>query len=94
MIEQKNIKINSKLYNFVNTEVLTGLNISSENFWNGFSDIVDIYYKKNNDPLDHRQNLQSKINEWHVDHRGKDCKDGKIKHMRLHYRVVKEHAVC
>ena len=72
MIEQKNIKINSNLYNFVNTEVLTGLNIISEDFWNGFSDIVDIYYKKNNDILDYRKNLQSKINEWHVAHKGKD----------------------
>ena len=42
MIEQKNIKINSNLFNFVNTEVLNDLNISSEHFWNGFSDIVDI----------------------------------------------------
>lgn len=72
MIEQKNIKINSNLFNFVNTEVLNGLHISSEDFWNGFSDIVDIYYKKNNDLLDRRKNLQSKINEWHVAHRGKN----------------------
>src|SRR6056300_1089280 len=72
MIEQKNIKINSNLFNFVNTEVLNGLHISSEDFWNGFSDIVDIYYKKNNDLLDRRENLQSKINEWHITHRGKD----------------------
>ena len=72
MIEQKNIKINSNLCNFVNTEGLNGLHISSEDFWNGFSDIVDIYYKKNNDLLDRRENLQSKINEWHVTHRGKD----------------------
>ena len=72
MIEHKNIKIDPSLFNFVNTEVLNGLYISSEDFWNGFSDIVDIYYKKNNDLLDRRENLQSKINEWHVTHRGKD----------------------
>ncbi|MDB4860041.1 malate synthase G [Alphaproteobacteria bacterium] len=72
MIELKNIKINSNLFNFVNTEVLNDLNISSEHFWNGFSDIVDIYYKKNNDLLNIRKNLQSKINDWHVAHRSKD----------------------
>ena len=44
MIEHKNIKIDPSLFNFVNTEVLNELNISSEYFWNGFSDIVDIYY--------------------------------------------------
>ena len=42
MIEKKNIQINSNLFNFINTEVLNGLNINSEDFWNGFSDIVDI----------------------------------------------------
>jgi len=72
MIEHKNIKINSNLFNFINEKVLNGLSISSEHFWNGFSNIVDIYYKKNNDLLDHRKSLQSKINDWHVAHRSKD----------------------
>ena len=72
MIEHKNIKINSNLFNFVNTEILNDLNISSENFWNGFSDIVDIYYKKNNDLLNNRNILQSKINDWYAAHKSKD----------------------
>ena len=72
MIEHKNIKIDPSLFNFVNTEVLNELNISSEYFWNGFSDIVDIYYKKNNDLLNIRKNLQSKINDWHLAHKSKD----------------------
>jgi len=72
MIEQKNIKIDLNLYNFINSEVLNDLNISIEHFWNGFSDIVDIYYKKNNDLLDHRKSLQNKINEWHIKHRSKE----------------------
>jgi malate synthase len=53
-------------------EVLNDLNISNEHFWSGFSDIIDIYYKKNNDLLNHRKNLQSKINDWYVAHRSKD----------------------
>ena len=72
MIEQKNIKIDLNLFNFINSEVLNDLNISIEDFWNGFSDIVDIYYKKNNDLLDHRKNLQTKINEWHIAHKSQD----------------------
>jgi len=72
MIEQKNIKIDLNLFNFINSEVLNDLNISIEDFWNGFSDIVDIYYKKNNDLLDHRKNLQTKINEWHIRHKSQD----------------------
>ena len=72
MIQKKNIQINSNLFNFINNEVLNDLDINDEDFWNGFSDIIDIYYKKNNDLLNHRKNLQSKINDWHVAHRSKD----------------------
>ena len=72
MIEQKNIKIDINLFNFINSEVLNDLNISIEDFWTGFSNIVDIYYKKNNDLLDHRKNLQTKINEWHIGHKSQD----------------------
>ena len=72
MIEQKNIKIDPNLFNFINSEVLNDLNISIEDFWNGFSDIVDTYYKKNNDLLDHRKNLQtnnpSRSQEHHQKH--------------------------
>ena len=72
MIEKKNIKINTNLFSFINTEVLSGLNISELDFWNGFSDIVDVYYKKNIDLLNQRKNLQSKINDWHIAHKSKD----------------------
>ena len=47
MILKKNIKINDNLYNFINNEVLKDINIEEDKFWNGFSDIVDIYYPKN-----------------------------------------------
>ena len=72
MIEKKNIKINTNLFSFINTEVLNDLNISELDFWNGFSDIVDVYYKKNIDLLNQRKNLQTKINDWHIEHRSKD----------------------
>ena len=42
MIQKKNIKVNEKLYNFINNEALKGIEIDEEIFWNGFSDIVDI----------------------------------------------------
>ncbi len=72
MIQKKNIKINPSLFSFINNEVLNDLNIIQEKFWHGFSDIVDIYYKKNNDLLDKRKSLQFKINDWHVANRAKD----------------------
>ena len=65
MIEKKNIKVNPKLLDFINNEVLKDLNINLENFWNGFSDIVDVYFPQNIKLLTKRKNLQDKINNWH-----------------------------
>ena len=72
MIQKKNIKINERLYNFINNEVLKGININEDTFWNGFSDIVDIYYSKNVDLLEKRKDLQNKINNWHKENRSRD----------------------
>ncbi len=72
MIEKKNIKVNPKLLDFINNEVLKDLNINLENFWNGFSDIVDVYFPQNIKLLTKRKNLQDKINNWHKKNKSKD----------------------
>jgi len=72
MILKKNIKINDNLYNFINNEVLKDINIEEDKFWNGFSDIVDIYYPKNIYLLNKRQDLQNKINKWHKENKSKN----------------------
>ena len=72
MILKKNIKINDNLYNFINNEVLKDINIDEDKFWNGFSDIVDIYYPKNIYLLKKRKDLQNKINKWHKENKSKN----------------------
>ena len=72
MILKKNIKINDNLYNFINNEVLKDINLEEDKFWNGFSDIVDIYYPKNIYLLKKRKDLQNKINKWHKENKSKN----------------------
>ena len=72
MIQKKNIKINERLYNFINNEVLKGTDINEDTFWNGFSDIVDVYYPKNVNLLEKRKDLQNKINNWHKENQSRD----------------------
>ena len=72
MILKKNLKINEKLYNFINQEVLKDIKIDENKFWNGFSDIVDIFYPKNISLLEKRKNLQDKINKWHKENKSKN----------------------
>ena len=72
MIQKKNIKINEKLYNFINNEALKGIEITEDIFWDGFSDIVDACYPKNVALLEKRKDLQNKINNWHKENKSKD----------------------
>ena len=72
MILKKNIKINDNLYNFINNEVLKDINLEEDKFWNGFSDIVDIYYPKNIYLLKKRKDLQNKINKWHKENKSEN----------------------
>ena len=40
-IEKSDLKINDELYKFINEEVIPGTEINPENFWDGFSKVVN-----------------------------------------------------
>ncbi len=61
-----NLKISSKLLRFVNDELLKDTNISSEKFWNGFDKYVHELAPKNKEFLKTREDLQKKIDDWHI----------------------------
>ena len=59
--------INEDLYNFVNNEVLPGLDLDSEKFWNEFIKSANVLAIKNKELLKKRENLQKQIDQWHKD---------------------------
>ncbi len=59
------LKINYELYNFINTDVLPGTEITEDVFWKGFSNLVEKFSFRNLELLKKRQFLQDKINLWH-----------------------------
>ena len=67
-----NLKVSSKLLDFVNNELLEDTEISQENFWTGFDKVVHELAPKNKKLLDIRNNLQQKIDQWHKNHKGKE----------------------
>ena len=67
-----NLKVSSKLLDFVNNELLEDTEISQENFWTGFDKVVHELAPKNKKLLDIRDNLQQKIDQWHKNHKGKE----------------------
>lgn len=65
-----NMQVAQNLYDFIESSVLPGTDINSEKFWLGFSELVSDLSPKNNSLLANRQNLQEKINQYHLTHQG------------------------
>ena len=67
-----NLKVSESLLNFVNDELLNGIDISPDQFWLGFDNCVHELAPKNKELIEFRKNLQDKINEWHIKNKGKE----------------------
>ena len=79
MIKVEKIKVNSKLFNFINNEVLIDLNVSKEEFWKGFSNIVDYFFPKNLELLNKRKQIQNNLNKFFKEQKGSGVKIEKYK---------------
>ena len=66
-----NLKVSEDLISFVENELLKSSEISSEKFWLGFSEAVHNLAPKNKELIKIRENLQKKINDWHIKNKGK-----------------------
>ena len=91
-ITSKNdLKISTKLFNFINEDVLPGLNINSDEFWAKFSVSVHELEPLNKKLLKKREEIQKKIDEWHLKKRGeKFNKDEYTKFLKSINYIVKE----
>ncbi len=67
-----NLKISEELLSFVNNELLKDLNISSEKFWEGFDKAVHDLAPKNKELIQIREDLQKKIDDWHIKNKGNE----------------------
>ena len=67
-----NLKVANELLSFVNEELLKETNISPEKFWSGFDKTVHDLAPKNRELLKIRENLQKKIDDWHVKNKGNE----------------------
>jgi malate synthase len=70
--EKNGLKINTKLLDFVNNEIIPGTGIKSEEFWTSFAKIVHELAPINKKLIQKREDIQKKIDEWHKKNKGKD----------------------
>jgi len=65
-----NLKISKDLLTFINNELLENTNITAEKFWLGFDKAIHELAPKNKELLQIRENLQKKIDDWHIKNKG------------------------
>ena len=67
-----NLKVSEELLSFINNELLKDLEISPEKFWLGFDKVIHELAPKNVELIKIRENLQKKIDKWHIENKGKN----------------------
>ena len=74
-----NLKIADGLLAFINEELLKNTSISPDQFWSGFDKAVHELAPKNKELIKFRDELQNKINEWHLKNKGNKVDLGEYK---------------
>jgi malate synthase len=85
-----NLSVSNKLLNFVNEELLKDTNISSEKFWEGFDRVVHELAPKNKELLKIREDLQKKIDNWHIANKGNELNLEEYKKFLKEINYLKE----
>ena len=65
-------EVDKALLNFINADVLSGLGIEEEAFWNSFASFINKFSVKNSALLNKRLELKKKIDDWHLSNKSKD----------------------
>ncbi len=76
-MQEKYIKINSlkvseKLSKFINDELLKDTSVTIEKFWSGLEKALNELVPKNRELIKFREDLQKKIDDWHIKNKGKE----------------------
>ena len=70
-VERAGMQVDARLAGFIEAEVLTPLGRDSGGFWTGFSALCDRFVPRNRELLAKRDALQTQIDGWHRERRGK-----------------------
>ncbi|MGJ8527767.1 malate synthase G [Maritalea sp.] len=73
------LKVAQQLADLVSNDVLDGLDFKPEQIWDAFDKIINTLGPRNRDLLALREELQSKIDKWHVDHAGQQIDQDEYK---------------
>ena len=78
-VSVNNLKISKDLLSFINNELLKGIDISPDVFWLKFDEIIHELTPKNKKQIKKKNDLQKKIDDWHIQNKGTKIKLVNIK---------------
>ena len=64
------LSIDPSLEALVREEIMPGLGLDADNFWNSFSQILNDLTPRNRELLEKRDRIQQQIDEWHLNRKG------------------------
>ena len=85
-----NLKVSEILLSFVNNELLKDTDVSPEKFWLEFDKIIHDLAPKNRELIKIRENLQKKIDDWHIKNKGDQINIEKYKKFLKEIGYLKE----
>jgi len=85
-----NLKVSNRLLEFVNSELLKDTEISPDKFWKGFDHAIHELSPINKNLIKIRQDLQKKIDDWHIKNKGGDIKLDEYKKFLLDIDYLKK----
>ena len=69
-ITHGSLKVSQELDNFLTDELLPGLDISPDAFWESFERVLDEFGPRNKELLAKRTEIQKTIDNWHISRKG------------------------
>lgn len=67
-VDRSGLKVDALLADFIEKEVLDGLDLASDTVWEGFAELVSAYMPGNRELLEIRDRMQQQIDDWHRTH--------------------------
>ena len=65
-----NLTVAKELDEFLRTEVIDGIGVDAGHFWNSLETILDEFGPRNKGLLQKREDIQDKIDQWHLSRKG------------------------
>ena len=71
-VKNGNLQVSPELDSFLRNEVLPGLDIQPDQFWNSFETVLAEFAERNKSLLGKREDIQKQIDDWHLARKGSD----------------------